>query len=85
MPTYAHSPVNVATTVEPVLGSGVVNISSECRSIHPAEAYVYANFKDNRTDIHCTSINRKTSIYAFVAGSNVKAIESLRNKVFGGL
>ena len=54
------------------------------KSVYPAETYFYADFKHNRTGIHCTSINGKTFVYGSVAGSNVKTVESLRNKIFEG-
>lgn len=69
-----------ARKVGKILNSlGFTNIT---KSVYPAETYFYANVADNRAGIHCTSINGKTFVYGSVAGTDVKTVESLRNKIF---
>lgn len=43
--------------------------------------YIYGNYSSNRASIKCVSANKKTFMYAIVAGPEKVMIEKLRNEI----
>ncbi|HTF95344.1 MAG TPA: hypothetical protein VL995_04350 [Cellvibrio sp.] len=60
-----------------------LGFTSISKSVYPTETYFYANFVGNRAGIHCTNIAGQTFVYGSVAGTDVKTVELLRNRIFG--
>ena len=52
------------------------------KSVYETETYFYGNLGNNRAGIHCTKVAGRTFVFGSVAGSDVKTVEALRNKIF---
>ena len=50
-------------------------------SIIKNDKYVYGNLDGNRATIKCVDLSGKSFVYTAVAGSNIKLVEKIRNKI----
>lgn len=50
-------------------------------SIIKNDKYVYGNLDGNRATIKCVDLSGKSFVYTAVAGSDIKLVEKIRNKI----